>query len=312
MVRLLALLAMLGISATQSEAKSWPKSIDDGDALAEQYKEAAELASGESIFTFIGTVHSVLNFEEHQCTILGRHLGFDEFVQNLEPQLPSMDSDPQTLADSYASLSLWVILARRFADISQEERVKRWNLECVGKMRISTDLWVESNPEVFIKADETYLWVYGDIVPGFSDRIAEALGQNPTIKTVGIGSGGGSMKEAIKAGRLLRHLGIKTQLTGDCLGACPIFFLGGVDRDIMRPYPRLGLHKITINGTVVSKDDPIYDAVGTYVDDMGGYSDFIVENMKKSEPSEVKYLTEDEACTSGLATWIQGGMATNC
>ena len=312
MIRLLTLLAMLILHANHSEAKSWQETIDDVDALAERYKDAAELASGESISYFIGTVHWFLDFDKHQCAILGRHLGFTKQIQDLEPPLPPMNSDPQILANSYTSLSIWVTLAERFAESSQNERAKRWNLECVGKMGISNDLWVEADPEVFIKADETYLWVYGDIVEGFSDLIAEALGQHPTVKTVGIGSGGGSMEEAIKAGRQIRNRGINTQLTGDCLGACSIFFLGGVDRSVMRPYPQFGLHKATINGTVVSKEDPIYDAVGTYVDDMGGNPVFIVENMKNSEPSEVKYLTEDEACISGLATWVQGGMATNC
>lgn len=307
MIRLLTLLAMLMLHANHSDAKSWQDAIDDVSALAEQYKEAAELASGEPITYFLGTAHGTLDVNMHLCAILGRRLGFVEYIGHLEPPQPPLSSDANTLANNYASLSNWTYAAQRFASISQHERAKHWNLECVDKMGIPANLWVDVPSEVFSHADGTYLWVYGDIVPGFYDRLREALRQNPQVETIGIGSGGGSVIDAIRAGELVRRLGISTQLSGECLSACPIFFLGGVDRAVFRPYPRLGFHKISINGDAVPTDAPIYGLVWNYVREMGADPNFFVAAMQNWEPHEMGYLTEKQACLSGVVTWYQLG-----
>lgn len=310
MFGLFALLVTINLSVAESEAKSWQGAIDDVNALAEQYKEAAELTSGESITNFLGTAHAVTDVNMHECAILGRMLGFVDQIGHLEPPQPALDSEPYILADNYSSLSNWGYTAQRFVGMSQNERAKRWNLECVGKMDIPASLSVDVPSEVFIQGGGSYLWVYGDIVKGFSERIREALRQNPNIKNIGIGSGGGSIEEAVKAGYLVRELGISTQLTGECIGACSIFFMGGINRSVFRPYPRLGVHKIAINGDTVPVDDPIYSLVWGYVHEMDVDPNFIVAEMQNWEPNEIGYLTEEQACLSGLVTWYQGGFCS--
>ena len=230
----------------------------------------------------------------------------------MEPPQPSLDSDPQALANNYASLTNWTYAAEWFAGVSQHERAKHWNLECVGKLGISSDLWVDVPPEVFYRANGTYLWVYGDVVPGFSDRIKEALIQHPEVRTVAIGSGGGSVVEAIKAGHLVRRLGLSTQLSGECVSACPIFFLGGVHRSVMRPYPRFGFHKASVEGVAVPTGHPVYDVIRDYSREMGANPDLFVAAMQNWEPYEMGYLTPDQAFLFGVATWYQGLVTDKC
>lgn len=312
MAQKVALLLFAVLLATQSTAKSWQNAINDVYAMAERYKAAAETSSGQPISYFLGTIHAITDVEMHQCAILGRRMGFVEHIGHLEPPQPSLDSAPQILANNYASLMNWTYAAEWFAGVSQHERAKRWNLECVGKMGIPSGLWVEVPPEIFYRTDGSYLWVYGDIVQGFSDRLTDALSRHPEIKTVGIGSAGGNVIEAIKAGHLVRQLGLETQLSGECVSACPIFFLGGVRRSVMRPYPRLGFHKVSLGGVAVPVNDPVYRIIREYVRKMGANPEFFLATMQNWEPNQMGYLTPDQACLSGVVTWYQGVITDKC
>lgn len=312
MSNILALLVILIISATQSSAKSWQEAIDDVYYLAGRYKEAAETISGESISYFLGSIHGTTDVSMHQCAILGRRMGYAKHISQLEPPQPPLDSDPQTLANNYASLINWTNAAEWFAGVSQHERAKRWNLECVGKKGIPSNLWVDVPPEVFYRADGTYLWIYGDIVPGFSDRLRRAVLRHPEVETVAIGSGGGSVSEAIEAGIFIRKMGLSTQLSGECVSACPIFFLSGVRRSVMRPYPRLGFHQVSRHGAPVPSNDPIYEIIWSYVLNMGADPKFFLAAMNSWSPKEMGYISPDQACLAGIVTWYQGFITDKC
>ena len=293
-------------------AKPWQEAIDDVSSLAEQYKDAAEAKSGERITYWLGTIHAVTDVDMHMCAILGRRLGHADAIGHLEPPQPPLNSDPQILANNYASLSNWVHAASWFAGMSQHERATRWNLECVGKMGTPTGLWVEVPSQVFYSVERDYIWVYGDIVSGFADRLKSALEKHPEVNTVGIGSAGGHVWEALQAGRYIRSHGLSTQLTGSCASACPIFFLGGVNRTVLRPYPQLGFHKASSSGVAVPNSHPVYNAVWAYAQEMGANPDFFVSAMLSREPNDMGYLTPDAACQSGIVTWYQGVVTDKC
>ena len=55
---------------------------------------------------------------------------------------------------------------------------------------------------------------------------------NPEVKIVGLGSPGGAVVEAIRAGYLIRARGLETTQIADCFSACPIVFLGGSRRTV--------------------------------------------------------------------------------
>ena len=75
----------------------------------------------------------------------------------------------------------------------------------------------------------------GDITAGFAEGLARALAENAKIETVALGSAGGSLVDALKAGRMIRALGLNTTLWSNCYSACTIVFLGGERRRFGRP-----------------------------------------------------------------------------
>lgn len=307
----LSLIMVVLTLADKASAKSWQQAINDVYTLAEVYSAEAERKSGQRLPQLIGN-DDTRDTNMHKCAILGRRMGLTDYIRHLEPPQPPLDSSAFVLADNALSLFNWTHSAEWFAGVSQHERVKHWNLECVGNIGIPKSLWKTVPDEVFYRADGSYLWVYGDIVQGFSSRLNEALADNPGVETIAIGSAGGSVVEAMQAGLLVRQLGLSTQLSGDCVSACPLFFLGGEVRKVMRPYPRFGFHKASISGVPLPENDEIYQMVWSYVQLMDADPDLFLSEMLNWEPDEMGYVTPDRACQLGVATWYQGIGATLC
>lgn len=298
-----------------SLAKPWEKAIDDVHALAETYKAEVMRQTGNNVTYYLGTMHHPMDWQMHMCAILGRRLGFADQISHLEPPQPPLRSDPQLLAENYISLSNWITAAQKFSGISQHQRATYWNNECIGNMGTPSNLWVPVPKEVFFSVSYKTLIVYGDIVAGFSDRLRAALLQNPTITNVGLGSGGGNVGEAIRAGLMLRGAGYTTQLMGACKSACPLVFLGGVNRSVFRGSygsERFGFHKISENGVAIANDDPTYGIVYQYVQEMGGHADMILTAMQMYETNQMGFFSFEVECPMRIATWYQGYFPGEC
>ena len=67
-------------------------------------------------------------------------------------------------------------------------------------------------PEADFVRDGIWLRVLGDIDLGFADRFRTALDANPGVEEIVMGSDGGSVRDALTAGRLIRERGLKTTL----------------------------------------------------------------------------------------------------
>ncbi len=310
-------------------AKSWSEAISDVQDLAAEYelraKEATELEdeyfseNGGSVIVYqFGNSSEQIDRDEHLCAILGRRLGKVEYIRHLEAPQPPFTSDARTLATAAASLQNWVRMAEYFTGMSPSERAHYWNLECVGNHEIPRDLFDgRGGGEVFMSVSRNYLWIYGDVTDGFADKVAEALDANPQVDTVGIGSGGGSVLEAILAGLDIRRRQIITQLTGPCYSACPLVFLGGVKRNVFRPYPPLGFHQAYGPSGTVPFDHELYKSVADYVAAMGANPDWVLLQMYASPPMEMNIQGDSAAerdvlCAQGLVSWFQGLGSTVC
>jgi len=117
----------------------------------------------------------------------------------------------------------------------------------------------------------------GTIVPGSAARFSDAVAKyGSSIKTVSLNSPGGSVRDAIAMGRLIRDKKFATEVESGhyCASACPLIFAGGTLRRA-GPGARIGVHQISsINGDL-SHDDGMASAqqitamTESYLRDMG-------------------------------------------
>lgn len=291
-----------------SDNISWEGAIARVEASAEKYRTYAR----ERGVTGAGSMYGTLDIARHTCAILGRMLGHAEAIRHLEemnyPPLPSNGDEDYAHSMLVFSVSLgnWVFSARQALKASKVERIKIWNLDCAGSLGIPQALMMSiPNPEAEFIRDGTSLLVLGDIDRGFADRFQAALEANRGVEEILLGSNGGSVIDALLAGRVIRARGLQTTLYYNCNSACPLVFLGGVRRAVWAGGARFGLHQISRDGTAVPPDDVIYQLVFDYVAEMGGDPIQLVTWMYSASPSELSYPDLVDYCDLGLATWVQ-------
>lgn len=292
-------------------AKPWEETIADVEAQAEFLFEQAELRGFGP--HWLGTAMNEIGVDQHECSILGRLLDQHEFIQELEvfevaePKEDMSEDEIFEMLISARMLENWAYTARRILDLSEDNQKAMWNLDCVGSHDIPATAYVaETKREAKFRVQGDVLYVLGDIVPGFSEDFAAQIASNPNIDTVALGSAGGSVYDALKAGQMIRTLGLNTMLSNNCYSACPLVFLGGVKRMIWSPYPTLGFHQMyTSNGDAASPVDSGYKAIKEYVVSMGAEPKFVVSAMFAAAPSDMFEPTLQSLCDSSVATWVQ-------
>lgn len=261
----------------------------------------------------IGTMYNEVDSSKHQCFILGRFLGYTNFVNGLRPNYkPDFSSktheNGHELRVMSTSMTNYASAARQVLAASESERIAAWNLDCPGRHGIPK---VYANqygqkPLFKIEDDGTILRVLGDIEGDFSTKLDEALQRNSRVRVVALGSGGGSVTEALKAGLNIRTRGLETTLWNSCYSACPLVLMGGVRRTVMSPYYELGFHQISHNGKAIPLDSAPYRAIYEYTNRMGVDGVFVVKSMWAAPPESMKVFTrEDVLCKARVMTWIQ-------
>lgn len=280
-------------------------------------KKARKTANQVDDYSHIGTAMNDVNAQEHACYSLGMLVGQSHSVQHIrldrKPILKASNSDEAyDLRVTAQSLDNFIHNGKRILKLNQNERIQEWNLDCVGHLGINGQYIQIQNEQTFYKITNngTVLQVLGGIEKGFASRIKEAIIKNPRINTVALGSGGGYVNEAIEAGHFIRSRGIDTTLWSNCFSACPLVFIGGVNRIIWRPHPYLGFHKIyDEGGNAVSSSSKIYNEIKKYINEMGVSSEFMIKAMLSAEPSQMLIIEGylDIICENNIATWTQYG-----
>jgi hypothetical protein len=251
-----------------------------------------------------------IKYDVHLCAILGRMLGLTQEIQQIEtfdyPELNST-SDPSAMLEFSLTLENWVYAARDSVAMDEITRRKTWNLECVGRLGIPKSAFVEnSEPNATFRKDGTTVFVYGDIDFGFFERFASFLEANPGVKKVSLGSGGGSVRDAMLTGHAIRKLGLSTTIHGNCFSACPIVFVGGVERTLFASPNRLGFHQVaTGNGRAVPFGDPTYDAIADYFLEMGVDPNTVISWMQSAAPDGMFEPDVSALCDPNVATFVQ-------
>ena len=278
--------------ATADAVAALRSEIIRNEQLADKYDLFAN--SIDSAF-HIGTYFNELHIKEHSCYALGQLLGHADEVAGLrisdEADLASRTPENALqLRMSATSLENFVGVAREIIDMSQEKRALAWNLDCVGNYGIVRDesqVGVKTFYE--IESGDHVLRILGNIETGFSDRVIDAIEKNPDVKVVALGSGGGLVAEAIRAGRYIRATGLDTTLWNGCYSACPLVFMSGVNRHVRSPFPVFGFHQVSgKSGLAVSLDDPVYTTIAEYVNTMGVDSRYVLRSMSAAPPTGMK------------------------
>lgn len=295
------------VASVPAHAVDWEEAIRKVSESQRAYREYAVELGGTS---WAGTMYNGYMYSEHQCAILGRMLGQAEAIRALEefdypPMTPS--ADVHELLVFSISLENWVAAARKALDATEAQRANIWNLECVGHFGITNGKFVESDaPNADFVVDGGRMSVYGDIEPGFADRFEAALNANPGITEVILGSRGGSVVDALRAGLMIRERGIDTTLHGNCFSACPIVFIAGVERVLWAAPARLGFHQIYVgDGTALPISDPIYAALRDYLLHMGVEPYTVIGWMQMAGPEEMYIPKPSEMCGPRVATFVQ-------
>lgn len=285
--------------------------IKASNSLAKKIRSAADAINDE---LHVGTMYNEIDIPEHSCFVLGSLLGQQKFVQHLivkyQPNFKLRTSkNAHNLRVMAISLDNFSNVAKDILAMSYGERVIEWNLDCVGNHGIPKNRWIgEGKEKTFFRITNQgkVLQILGPIESGFSDKIISAIKNNPNVETISLGCGGGSVYEALKAGRYIRSLGLETTLWNNCYSACPLVFMGGEKRTIWSPYPSLGLHQIYTTNGAVPFTSQVYVDIYKYLDEMGVDSKFVVTNMWKAAPNKMNTIkTDANLCKTKIATWVQ-------
>lgn len=306
-----SLFALGSINIPTALAKTWSEAIEEVEARSEFLFDEARLRGYGG--SWLGTAMNELGVEQHSCAILGRLLGRQEFVIELErfhvtEPKPEMTEDEITsMMISARMLENWAFTARRLLELSRDEQIAIWNLDCVGSLGIPLVAQIEeTRPAAKFRQEGNTLYVLGDIENGFAEELAAVVASNPAIETVALGSGGGSVYDALRAGQMIRALGLDTTLANNCYSACPLVFLGGVRRTIWSPYPVLGFHQMyTLSGGSLSPLAPEYDLIRGYVGEMGANPRFVVAAMFAAGPNDMFEPDLQVLCDNNVVTWVQ-------
>lgn len=268
-----------------------------------------------------------------QCIALGFHLDIQEFTMDLSADFvealslaergAAIQRPADPIIDARDVVIWWSVLTYQIDTSSVMDREAMsalWDLNCAGqtfhsvippyrKLEISDEARLTNGVrESFTLIDGNYIRVLGEITEGYSERLMQAVLSlpDPSKATVALGSGGGNVGEAVRAARFIRAVGASTELYDTCISSCPIVFLGGVDRLIWSPAPKVGFHMLSVDGkTPIPYPHPVYDELSEFITEMGADRDAFIALMLKALPEEFHYPEASVLCDAYIATWVQ-------
>lgn len=283
----------------------------------------------------IGTYNYGIDYAEHSCHTLGFLLHGSKYLSKFE-KLRSHDNDflkdlkllenPNTTEYDIGIISFSVRLfstsvghyvsrVKDILEMTEHERIELWNLDCVEQFDLGSEAYVQNNATQsasFISQKNGFadLRYTGEIDNNFYDKLVQALKKYPDSESISIGSGGGSVVNAMAAGYLLKAKGIDVRLHSDCYSACPLVFIAG-ERRIMEQRPRikLGFHQMysVIDNKTILAPISVYNDIQDYIVDMDPEIDTsaFINLMLSAGPQNMVYPEYEYLCSTSIATWVQ-------
>lgn len=265
-----------------------------------------------------GSAYNNIDIRKHRCFVISQYLGFSELTKGLNNlHLQILDEKSRNDLDRAHYMRISSISASNFAHNAElllaeplDRMALEWNIDCTTELGSSTPFvaWEDIPTFYTVENDGKTLHVFGKIERGYADRLARAINANPSVTAIAIGSPGGNVIEAVKAGEFIRKKGLRTTAWSSCHSACPLVFLGGVERIIYQPYPDFGFHQIYgADGRAIPLDDPGYEIIRRYINAMGADGTALVGMMHRARPDEMHIVSAGApaACKTKLVTWSQ-------
>jgi len=315
-INLIAAFFLAFTFSTAAADKSFEGDLAKIKALYSQLSKNVELSDIPLALGQIGMMHLEA---EYKCAVLGGLLGVDlPDTRDFRPPVTRrkafdaaklLPDDDDDVLFAVHVLDHWISYAEGFSDRTYEQNAQDWNLSCIGEYLFppSARLTTETREAWFELSDDRKLVaITGPFNKGLSTAFTEILQDNPGIEQIYLGSGGGSLRDAMEIGQLIRSKGIETLLTSNCYSACPLAFLGGNPRWIATPAKAtLGFHEVSTFGIAVSRKSKIYRKVREYAESMGADGDKVLAFMMAATPAEMHYPDFVELCNSKVATLVR-------
>lgn len=283
----------------------------------------------------IGTYNYDIDFAEHSCHTLSYLIHGSKYLSKFErlkpldkdflKQLDIIDNVNTSKEDKEiaafdiqlhsTSLGHYITRTSDILKMSDYERNELWNLDCVNQFSLNNEAYVQSNKNesgAFVRQRNGYadLRYTGEIDNNFYDKLEAALKKYPNIESVSIGSGGGSVGNAMSAGYLLKSKGIDVKLHSDCYSACPLVFVAG-ERSIMsnKPPIKLGFHQLynIVDNEAIPAPISTYREIQNYLYNIDPTidSNAFVNLMLSAGPNSMTYPEYEYLCSSSIAKWVQ-------
>lgn len=173
-------------------------------------------------------------------------------------------------------------------------------------------------PMTFDLAADGRLLATGTILPGTADAFAAEIAKRGSyVKTIVLQSPGGSVRDALAMGRLIRDSKFATEVEAKsyCASSCPLVFAGGVERRA-GTNAALGVHQVSamtetnISGASgMESGQKISAMCQKYLRDMGIDLEVWVHAMETPR-DRLYYFTHDELLTLRLATHADSAKQT--
>lgn len=142
----------------------------------------------------------------------------------------------------------------------------------------------------------------GGITFGVAEEMEGFLNAMANVKTVRLNSIGGRILEAQKMSDLIKARRLSTFVEKQCLSACTIVFLGGIDRAIMSN-ARLGFHQPAFRGMTAANRDAAIAAEERRLQGFG-LSRAFVERANSAAPTSMWLPDNDELLREHVVTRI--------
>jgi hypothetical protein len=166
--------------------------------------------------------------------------------------------------------------------------------------------WVSNAySDVVLLRDGKEIELSGSINTGISDNFSTILRTSKNVEIVHVNlSQGGLVDEAMQLQKIINENNLSTYVSGECVSACTIVYLGGKKR-FMKSSAILGFHAYKKPG--VKHNEMFYENDKKYLNSLGVENNFITK-IFNTPPDDMWYPTIDELIDAHVIHEVVSGV----